>query len=150
MCETRRYGRRAARVRVFRGLGSEIRQTGRYVRSDGGKRGGGLISRVFVSHYIKSRDPYHPNECSYDLNPATSGGGDLSRTFGGSREEKRARPLPPSSPSPPSRVTNYSMHGGARRDFLVHGCAASESTMTRDITRGACTQTHTYTKGSKV
>lgn len=39
---TSRNRRRAARVRVSRRLGAEIRQAGRHVRASGGKRRGGL------------------------------------------------------------------------------------------------------------
>lgn len=48
-----RHGRRATRVRIFRRLGPEIRQAGRHVRSHGGERGGGIISRASASRHIR-------------------------------------------------------------------------------------------------
>lgn len=54
---TSRNRRRAARIRVSRCLGAEIRQAGRHVRAGGGERRGGLKLIPVSSHDT----PYNPS-----------------------------------------------------------------------------------------
>lgn len=55
---TSRNRRRAARVRVSRCLGAEIRQAGRHVRASGGKRRGGL-KKLLPEIRKLARHPVH-------------------------------------------------------------------------------------------